>query len=222
MKGSKFAFRAGICIAIFFMSSTSTTSYIPEQYIQQEEQMSTIETTDEIDVYEEAMKEDEIQFVSIMAESALDEYTVVGDEEEEEVPVEENNEEYVEINVVVSYYTGVDDENGGYEGMNALGGRLTETSIAIPRPRENSLVKYGTIIEFDDLGESYMNDYNGKHLTRIADDCGNVKHIRIREDGVYRMDIYCPRFKNESISEYKKRVTSYGKYSTTAKVLLNN
>lgn len=221
MRCNKFLLKTGICITSFLTCSTNITSSspVPVHDIQQEEQVSVVRMIEDIESHKPE-KEDDIEFISIMAESVLDEYTIVGDEEE--IPEQEDKEEYVEIDVIVSYYTSSADENGGYTGMNALGGRLTETSVAIPRPKENSLVQYGTVIEFDDLGEAYMDDYNGKHLTRIADDCGNVNHIRIREDGVYRMDIYCPRFKNESISEYKKRVISYGKYSTTAKVLLKN
>lgn len=140
----------------------------------------------------------------------------------EETPVVEVFEEqttYESIKVVVSYYTSLAGENGGYAGLNAIGGELSETSIAIPRPNSNSLIQYGTVIEFDDLGEAYMEDYNGNHLTRVADDTGNPNHIYIKGDGTYRVDVFCPRLKGESDSEYKQRVLKYGKHRTTARVI---
>ena len=135
------------------------------------------------------------------------------------VEVFEEQQNYESIEVVVSYYTSLAGENGGYAGLNAIGGELSETSIAIPRPNSNSLIQYGTVIEFDDLGEAYMEDYNGNHLTRVADDTGNPNHIYIKGDGTYRVDVFCPRLKGESDSEYKQRVLKYGKHRTTARVI---
>lgn len=154
------------------------------------------------------------EFVSIFAESVLDEYEIVTDPEIEDDTVKE--EKYITLDVVVSYYTSLPEENGvNYGGRNAVGGYLSSTSIAIPR---NGIIKYGMTVEFESLGETYMKDYNGQYLTRIADDCGSPKHIRVREDGVYRMDIYCPKFSYESDEQYKARVNNYGKYRTTCKV----
>lgn len=181
---------------------------------------NTLELMDEeyIARLEESQKEP-YNFISTISESIRGNL-MVG--EQKEVKKEEKKD-YVMIDVIVSYYTSVEEENGnGLEGRNAIGGYLSNTSIAIPRVTENSIVKYGSVIEFEDLGEAYMKDYNGKYLKRIADDCGSPKHIRIREDGVYRMDIYCPKFPNESKSQYIKRVNNYGKYKTTAKVYLKN
>lgn len=148
------------------------------------------------------------EFVSIFAEEVLEEYEV-----EEVVYVEPD---YVTINVVVSYYTGVEEENGkGYAGRNAIDGYLSSTSVAIPR---NGIIKYGMKLEFENLGEKYMKDYNGQFLERIADDCGSPQHIRVREDGIYRMDIYCPEIAGETEEQYKIRVNNYGKYETICKV----
>lgn len=155
------------------------------------------------------------EFVSTIAEFALE-----MKEEERQKSNQIKKKNYIDIDVEVTYYTGLASENGSKNaGKNAIGGYLSNTSIAIPR--KDDLVKYGTKIEFSNLGKKYMDDYNGKHLIRIADDCGRPKHIRVREDGVYRMDVYCPRIGNETDDEYWSRVDSYGKYKTTAKVYLN-
>lgn len=170
----------------------------------------------------EESKKEPYNFISTISQSMNGEL-MIGEKVEIKEKKKEENKDYVTIDIIVSYYTSVEEENGnGLEGRNAIGGYLSNTSIAIPRVTENSIVKYGSVIEFEDLGEAYMKDYNGKYLKRIADDCGSPKHIRIREDGVYRMDIYCQRLPNESRSQYIKRVNNYGKYKTTAKVYLKN
>lgn len=156
------------------------------------------------------VEDKEESFVSIFAEAMLEEYEIV-----EEIY---NEPDYVTINVVVSYYTKLEEENGeGYAGRNAIDGYLSNTSVAIPR---NGIIEYGMKLEFEDLGVLYMADYDGQYLERIADDCGNPSHIRVREDGVYRIDIFCPELEGEIEEEYKARVNRYGKHETTCKVYL--
>lgn len=163
--------------------------------------------------YIKANSEPKVEFVSTISEDAR------GLLVETLEPEPEPEKDYVEIRVVASFYTGLEEENGdGLGGKNAIGGYLSKTSVAIPRHDE--LVTYGMEIEFERFSDGYMRDYNGQYLTRIADDTGNPKHIRVREDGVYRMDIYCPKLANEDKDQYWSRVNSYGKYETTAKVYL--
>lgn len=141
---------------------------------------------------------------------------------EEEIPTTEVFEEQDDsdyIDVVVSYYTSLAGENGGYAGLNAIGGELTGTSVAIPKPNSDSLVQYGSVLEFNDLGDAYMQDYDGKYLTRVADDTGNPNHIYIKHDGTYRLDVFCPRLEGETDYEYRKRVVNYGKHKTTARIV---
>ena len=115
---------------------------------------------------------------------------------------EEEKKEYIEVKAICTFYTSLASCNGDNLGLTASGKYLSNTSIAIPRKS----MPYGTKIEVEGIG------------TRYADDCGSTKHIRIMEDGTYRFDVYMPRIKGESDSQYKKRVVSYGKLETTAKI----
>lgn len=115
----------------------------------------------------------------------------------------DDTEEYIEVKAICTFYTSLESCNGsGNSGKNAVGGCLNKTSIAIPR---NSM-PYGTVIEIDKIG------------TKVADDCGNGKYIKINEDGSYRFDIYVPRLHGENDKEYKERVLMIGKLETMAKI----
>ena len=130
---------------------------------------------------------------------------------------EKENNKYITKNVIVSYYTNLPEEGGGL-GITASGKKLSNKSLAIPR--NDNLLKFGMEIEFDSLAPQYMKDYNGKYLKRIADDTGNPKYIKKIDNNTYKLDVYCPKLPNESNSEYKKRVTSYGITKTKIKIKL--
>lgn len=133
------------------------------------------------------------------------------------VQSEKNTEinKYIEKNAIVSYYTHLPDEGGGL-GITASGNKVSNTSVAIPR--KDDLLNFGDTIIFEDLSPKYMADYDGQHLTRVADDTGNPKYIRKVDDNTYRLDVYCPKLPNETNLEYKKRVLSYGKTETKIKI----
>ena len=144
--------------------------------------------TEKVKINKEVKVTKEEEFISTIAEMM--------------VMPEEEKKEYIEVKAICTFYTSLASCNGDNAGRNAIGGYLSETSIAIPRKS----MPYGTMIEVKGVG------------VRYADDCGSKKHIRIMEDGTYRFDVYVSRIKGESDSQYKKRVTNYGKFETTAKI----
>lgn len=114
-------------------------------------------------------------------------------------------EEYVEVDCELTFYTSLAVCNSAENvGKNAIGGYLTETSIAIPR---NSM-PFGTKVEIDGYG------------VRYADDVGHKDYIKIKEDGTYRFDIFIPRLDGESDETYHKRIMNMGRVRTTAKIYL--
>lgn len=117
----------------------------------------------------------------------------------------EEQEEYIEIECELSYYTTLNCENG-YGAIDAQGNKLKFTTIAIPRE-----VSLGTEFSFD--------VFEGVRFT--GTDRGSKKHIRIRkEDGVYRIDVCIERIKGESNEEYKSRVNAMGKTKTKGKMYI--
>lgn len=133
-----------------------------------------------------------------------------------ELSIGKVEQEYNEYDAIVSYYTYLPECTGNGLGITASGVQVSETSVAIPR--KDNILKFGTKIEFGTLAPKYMEDYDGKYLTRIADDTGSPKHIRKMGNGTYRLDVFCPRLPNETDKEYHKRVNSYGKTQTKIKV----
>lgn len=133
-----------------------------------------------------------------------------------ELSIGKVEQEYNEYNAIVSYYTYLPECTGNGLGITASGVKVSETSVAIPR--KDNVLKFGTKIEFVTLAPKYMEDYDGKYLTRIADDTGSPKYIRKMENGTYRLDVFCPKLPNETDKEYHKRVNSYGKTQTKIKV----
>lgn len=125
----------------------------------------------------------------------------------------------VTFDVIVSYYTYLPQSTGTGNGITASGKKVSNTSLAIPR--NDNILKFGSVVQFDFLCDSYMKDYNGQYLERIADDTGSPKHIRRVNDTTYRVDVFCPRLNGESDSAYHKRVYAYGKTKTKMKVYLD-
>lgn len=139
-------------------------------------------------------------------------------ESKDNFTIESNNikPNYSIHNAIVSYYTYLPQSTVHGTGITASGKKVSNTSLAIPR--KDSLLKFGTKVEFDELAPKYMEDYQGQFLTRIADDTGNPKNIRKMNDGTYRLDVFCPRLTNETDEEYHKRVYGYGKTETKIKI----
>lgn len=123
--------------------------------------------------------------------------------QEKEKPKE--NTSYKEVNVRVSFYTSLASENGGYEGMNAISGKLKLGSISAPKS-----VPFGSKISIAEM-------QNHLGITEFTvDDRGGA--IFIRDDGTYKLDVYVPKKQGESDNEYFKRVNSMGIVNTKAKI----
>lgn len=149
--------------------------------------------------------------------------TVTTEEEKDDVKIEKTKQiekplstNYKEFNAIVSYYTYLPSSTGSGSGITANGNKVSETSLAIPR--NDDILRYGVKVEFDYLAPQYMIDYDGKYLTRIADDTGSPKHIRKIDNNTYKLDVFCPRLPKESDDSYHKRVYGYGITKTKMKI----
>ncbi|MGL5330693.1 MAG: hypothetical protein ACRDD7_15605 [Peptostreptococcaceae bacterium] len=113
---------------------------------------------------------------------------------------------YIEVDVEITFYTSLICENTSYGAVDAQSNPLKWGTIAMPRD-----YKLGTKVEFD-----------GIEGTFYGTDRGSKKHIRIKDDGTVRIDMFIPRKYGESDSVYFKRVNNYGRYKTTAKIYLED
>lgn len=124
--------------------------------------------------------------------------------QEKEKP-KENTSNVKEVSVRVSFYTSLASENGGYAGMNAVNGRLTLGSISAPKS-----VPFGSTISIPEMQKLLG-------ITEFTvDDRGGA--IFVREDGVYKLDVYVPQKQGESDNDYFKRVNNMGIVNTKAKI----
>lgn len=119
--------------------------------------------------------------------------------------VEETPKQYKEINLEITFYTGLVSENTIYGAVDAQGNDLIWSTIAVPRS-----VDLGTKFEID----LYPNQ------VFVARDRGSVNHIRIKDDGTYRIDIFCPRKSGETDNQYWSRVNAYGRITTTGRIII--
>ena len=124
--------------------------------------------------------------------------------QEKEKP-KENTSTVKEVNVRVSFYTSLASENGGYAGMNAINGRLSLGSISAPKS-----IPFGSIISIPEM-------QNLLGITEFTvDDRGGA--IYVRDDGVYKLDVYVPQRQGESDNDYFNRVNNMGIVNTKAKI----
>ena len=107
------------------------------------------------------------------------------------------------IDIECSFYTNLFEENGTH-GKDALGNPLIFGCVAIPYELD-----LGTKLEID----LYPN------TTFIGNDRGSKKHIRITEDGTYRIDVFIPRKYGEDDYSYLHRVNNMGKVKTTGRII---
>lgn len=117
---------------------------------------------------------------------------------------EVQKEEYIEIECELSYYTTLNCENG-YGAIDAQGNKLKFGTIAVPRS-----IALGTEFSFD--------VFEGVRFTGA--DRGSKKHIRITDDGIYRMDVCIERNKGETDAQYWNRVNNMGKTKTKGKMYI--
>lgn len=93
-----------------------------------------------------------------------------------------------EIDIVLTFYTSLAEENGGYAGINCTGGKLTPGMVA------NNVLPLGTEIYTSEFGTLTVADRGGNNF-----------------DTIHRLDVFIARNDGESDWEYKKRVNNMGK-----------
>ena len=99
------------------------------------------------------------------------------------------NEEPVEM--TLTFYGDLAEENGGYAGKDAQGNKLTHGTVA------SNVYDFGTKFELN--GEIYtVKDRGGSNFNSSN-----------------RLDMFVPRYDNETDNQYKKRIASYGKQTVT-------
>lgn len=118
---------------------------------------------------------------------------------------EESEKKYKEINLEISFYTSLIEENGT-NGLDANGNPLEWGTLAIPRN-----VPMGTKFEIEGYKDTIF----------VGRDVGNPNNIRIKEDGTYRVDMFIPKKQGETNAQYKKRVNNYGKVKRKGKIILD-
>lgn len=90
------------------------------------------------------------------------------------------------INITMTFYGDFAHENGGYAGIDANGNKLVAGTVA------SNYYPQGTQFEFN--GQIYtVRDRGGSNFNSSN-----------------RLDVFVPRLKNESNSEYAKRIRHYG------------
>ncbi|ONI39355.1 hypothetical protein AN639_05195 [Candidatus Epulonipiscium fishelsonii] len=107
------------------------------------------------------------------------------------------SDNYQTMNAIVTFYTGLGVENGGYTEMNAIGGSLEVGSLAAPKD-----LPFGTSVIIPNL----PTDINTSLF--VVDDRGGAIQ-RISQDTV-KLDVYVPRMEDESDGEYYTRVNHLG------------
>lgn len=111
-------------------------------------------------------------------------------------PVSETQGNKIQVNIVATFYSALGEENGGYAGINALGGKLKQGSLAVPKDIP--------------LGSKFYIEGYGNF---VADDRGGA--IKRIDSNTIKVDIFVPRISGESDSTYRKRVNNMGRVNTT-------
>lgn len=93
-----------------------------------------------------------------------------------------------EIDITLTFYTSLAEENGGYAGITCTGGKLTPGMVA------NNVLPLGTEIHTSEFGTLTVSDRGGNNF-----------------DTIHRLDVFIARSDGESDWEYKKRVNDMGK-----------
>lgn len=172
----------------------------PKQGLIHDEKVIVLKTYDELKAEEEA------RYISIQEEAAR----INREREEEEArrKAEEERLRYIQentINIVVTFYTELAEENGGYAGITCESKKLVSGMVATIDE-----LPLGTTLESDTFGTLLVADrmHRGIGLSR----CINSE---------YPIDMFIARNYGESDYEYKRRVNNMGIVRTTAVVYYN-
>lgn len=117
---------------------------------------------------------------------------------------EQEEKKYIEIQAVLSFYSTLNEENG-QGSIDAQGNELKYGTIAIPRS-----IELGTKFQFDYFGDKIF----------TGTDRGSEKHIRIDDNGIYRIDVCIERPQGYSDSQYWQYVNDMGKIETKGKMFI--
>lgn len=112
-----------------------------------------------------------------------------------QAPVSESQGNKQYVNIVATFYSALGEENGGYAGINALGGKLKQGSLAVPKDIP--------------LGSKFYIEGYGNF---VADDRGGA--IKRIDSKTIKVDIFVPRKSGESDDAYEKRVNDMGRIKT--------
>lgn len=93
-----------------------------------------------------------------------------------------------EIDIVLTFYTSLPEENGGFKGINCIGQKLMPGMVA------NNVLPLGTKIQTREFGTLTVADRGGNNFNTVN-----------------RLDVYIPRNSGESDENYFKRVNDMGK-----------
>jgi 3D (Asp-Asp-Asp) domain-containing protein len=93
-----------------------------------------------------------------------------------------------EVDITLTFYTSLAEENGGFNGINCIGKKLTSGTVA------NNVLPLGTEIYTKEFGTLTVSDRGGNNFNTIN-----------------RLDVYVPREDGESDRDYFIRVNKMGK-----------
>lgn len=122
----------------------------------------------------------------------------------------EENPNYYEFDVELTFYTDTYEENGRHDKLTASGVKLNTKTVAVPRQKDSNkpIIPYGTEIEIDGYG------------TKLVQDTGSRKYIKIKSDGTVILDVFIPRKSGETKSQYLTRVNNLGRVKSKARVYI--
>lgn len=93
-----------------------------------------------------------------------------------------------ELDIILTFYTSLGEENGGFSGINCSGKRLTPGTAA------NNVLPLGTEIYTKEFGTLTVSDRGGNNFNTTS-----------------RLDVYVPREAGESDKDYLQRVNNMGR-----------
>ena len=93
-----------------------------------------------------------------------------------------------EIDITLTFYSSLGEENGGFTGINCSGKKLTPGTVA------NNVLPQGTEIYTEEFGTLTVADRGGNNFNTI-----------------HRLDVYLPREQGENDKDYFKRVNNMGR-----------
>lgn len=93
-----------------------------------------------------------------------------------------------ELDITLTFYTSLPEENGGFNGINCSGEKLTAGTVA------NNVLPLGTEIYTKEFGTLTVSDRGGDNFNTIN-----------------RLDVYIPREDGESDQDYFRRVNNMGR-----------